>query len=372
MLRFFRCMVREHPLKKATMSMIESLTEAVKQHQAGRLESADARYRQILCQQPDHADALNALGVLMCQVGRPDQAITLIGHAVAVGDAIGQYGCNLGEAFRAAGRLDEAVTTLRLAVTRNPTDTQSHYNLGLALQKLDRHSEAMACFETAIQHDPRHFDSYFSLAGSLQQIGRIEDAIAGYDRIIDLFPEQTQAVAYRQEAINQRDAAAEEESLETLSEQEIYLRLSRHHETRDSMLYRGLCQAIQNGQIRIEIDLKRINHLDCPVAGDAFSTQFLYAVLIVAGLVAWFLSWPAGIGVLVASVLAYWTRLRRVINRRTKRYVLKQIAQDGALWDRLWRFGGVSLSCPGKEHSARCDAPADDWRAFVTEFLKTV
>lgn len=368
-------MVRGLRLKKAAMSIIESLTAAVKEHQAGHLDVAEARYREILCRQPDHTDTLNALGVLLCQTGHPETAVGLLERAVTLGDPTGFYHCNLGEALRASGRLDEAVAALQIAITRSPTDAQSHYNFGLTLEKLGRYAEAIGHFQTAIQHNPHQFDCYFSLANSLRQVGRIEDAMTEYDRIIELFPEQTQAKIYRQQLQEQHDAATaaaqREESLENLSEQEIYLRLSRRQESQDNLLYRGLCRAIQNGDVRIAIDLKRINHIDCPVAGDAFSTQFIYAVVIIAALVGWSVSWLAGAGVLAAGILAYWLGGRRIINQRTERYVLKQIFQDGALWDRLWRFGGVTLSCPGKGRWVTCTAPQGDWRIFIAEFLKT-
>ena len=43
---------------------------AVRHHQAGHLQQAEQLYRQILAQQPGHADALHMLGLIAHQLGR--------------------------------------------------------------------------------------------------------------------------------------------------------------------------------------------------------------------------------------------------------------------------------------------------------------
>jgi len=57
---------------------------ALKHHQSGQLQQAEQLYRQILAQQPQHADALHLLGVITHQMGRYDIAINLIHQAIAL------------------------------------------------------------------------------------------------------------------------------------------------------------------------------------------------------------------------------------------------------------------------------------------------
>ena len=82
----------------------ETLQTAVGHHQAGRLAEAEAIYRQILTQVPNHADALHLLGLVAFQTGHYDAAIELIGRAVASNPAVAAYHCNLGESCRRAGQ----------------------------------------------------------------------------------------------------------------------------------------------------------------------------------------------------------------------------------------------------------------------------
>jgi protein O-GlcNAc transferase len=57
--------------------------DAVRHHQAGRLNEAERLYREVLQADPRHADALHFLGVLAHQAGRNDVAVDLIDKAIA-------------------------------------------------------------------------------------------------------------------------------------------------------------------------------------------------------------------------------------------------------------------------------------------------
>ena len=61
------------------MTIEQAIEIAIGHHQAGRLAEAEAIYRQVLAQLPDHADALHLLGALACHTGHHAAAIELIG-----------------------------------------------------------------------------------------------------------------------------------------------------------------------------------------------------------------------------------------------------------------------------------------------------
>src|ERR1700723_3202307 len=56
-------------------------------HGAGRLAEADQVYQQILAAAPNHPDTLHMMGVLLLQVGQPDQALSWIERAIAASGA---------------------------------------------------------------------------------------------------------------------------------------------------------------------------------------------------------------------------------------------------------------------------------------------
>src|SRR4051812_39464687 len=77
------------------MDSITLLRSAVAAHQAGRLDSAEELYQQVLKQDPANPDAWHLLGLAAYQSGRAEQAADLMRRAIAIrGDA--EYWSNLG------------------------------------------------------------------------------------------------------------------------------------------------------------------------------------------------------------------------------------------------------------------------------------
>ncbi len=60
------------------------LEEAVRQHQAGRLEQAALLYQKILSADPANADALHLLGMVLLRQGQAQPAVELTRKAIAI------------------------------------------------------------------------------------------------------------------------------------------------------------------------------------------------------------------------------------------------------------------------------------------------
>ena len=81
---------------------------------------AEAGYRALLADHPDHSDALNLLGVLQLQGGNAAAAEGLIRRAIKARPEVADYHCGHGEALRALDRLDEAEAAFQAALAREP------------------------------------------------------------------------------------------------------------------------------------------------------------------------------------------------------------------------------------------------------------
>jgi len=157
------------------MTPQQLLDQAVEHHRAGRLQQAEALYRQALQLEPNTPDAVNLLGVLAGQRGRHADAVTLIQQAIALLPS-GPYHANLAEAFRASGRFFEAVDAYCEALKRQPGRPQLSYALGLVLEKLDRLDEAIVAHRQALAIDPKFAPPHESLCGLLSRVGRHQEA----------------------------------------------------------------------------------------------------------------------------------------------------------------------------------------------------
>lgn len=141
----------------------DAFRAALGQHQAGRLDAAETIYRQILEVVPAHAPALHLLGVIALQSARPQEAISLIGRALAIDSLQPGFHSNLGEAHRSLGQLSEAVGCYRQALVLAPDFSEAHNNLALALQIQGEFAAARDHFEQALRIMPDYVEAHYNL-----------------------------------------------------------------------------------------------------------------------------------------------------------------------------------------------------------------
>lgn len=169
-------------------SVSGELDRAIRHHQAGELEAANAIYRRILDSNPNHPDALNLAGVLAHQTGHQESAIRLIELAIGVNGANASYYNNLGEAYRAFGQNREAIGAYENALRINPRDVAANNNLGLALQILQRDDEARSAYERALVLAPNDIEVLLNLGNLHREFSRLEESAHAFRRAIGLFP----------------------------------------------------------------------------------------------------------------------------------------------------------------------------------------
>ena len=86
----------------AEMTLDEAFALASQLHQEGRLQEAEAGYRQIIAYVPNHADALNLLGVVTSQLGAAEGA-EFIRQAIVLEPTSAHYRTNLAVALAQLG-----------------------------------------------------------------------------------------------------------------------------------------------------------------------------------------------------------------------------------------------------------------------------
>ena len=170
------------------MSVQEAMRAAVQLHQAGRLQEAEAIYRQVLEQVPGHPDALHLMGVLAHQTGRHERAVELIGRAIRVNPGNAFFHNSLGEAYRAMGSLDSAVTSYERAIALRPDYAEGYSNLGNALVEKGQLAQAIAMHRKAVELRPDLGGAYNNLGLALRKNRQPDEAIAALRKAIVLQP----------------------------------------------------------------------------------------------------------------------------------------------------------------------------------------
>jgi Flp pilus assembly protein TadD len=175
------------------MTIQQNLNLAIQQHQAGQLAEAEKIYRQILTQQPNHADALHLLGVIAAQVGKPTTAIELIRRSVAIEPSVAQFHSDLGNAFRDAKQLDQAVTAYRHAIQLKPDYFIARNNLGNVLCDQGMLDDGIAAYRDALRYQPDFAGAYANLGKALRDKRQIDESIAALRKAIQLQPDYAEA-----------------------------------------------------------------------------------------------------------------------------------------------------------------------------------
>src|SRR5438552_16384042 len=125
--------VEKRPHAHVAPSTATLLQVAADHHRAGRVQPAEQLYRTILARNPEHAVALDYLGILAHQQGRDDEAVRLIEAAIRVEPGRAAYLSDLATVQQHRGDLDIAIANFRRAIALEPDFADAHYNLGNAL-----------------------------------------------------------------------------------------------------------------------------------------------------------------------------------------------------------------------------------------------
>lgn len=129
-------------------------TRALLADQLDRFEEAEANLRAILAQDPDHAEALNALGYTLADRNlRLDEAFTLIDKALKLNPDNPAILDSMGWVLFRQGKLTEAEGYLRRAYAREP-DGEIAAHLAEVLAAQGRRDEALQLIQDALTRDP--------------------------------------------------------------------------------------------------------------------------------------------------------------------------------------------------------------------------
>jgi predicted O-linked N-acetylglucosamine transferase (SPINDLY family) len=238
------------PLPKTqALNVPQTLAQALKLHEQGRLAEAGQLYAAILVLRPDHFDALQMMGLVKLAAGQPTEALRLVSAAMASRkpspqillnhglildalkrheEAIGSFDQalklkskyaeahnNRGATLVTLGRGEEGLESCHKAIALKPDYVEAHYNAGTALRLLGRYDEALKCFDRALALRPNYFKAHNNRGAVLEGLRRFDEALVCYDRALELAPDFTEARNNRGRVLIGLDRA--EEAIENFS-----------------------------------------------------------------------------------------------------------------------------------------------------------
>ena len=167
--------------------------EARRQHQAGNIETAVGLYRQLLLDEPNHAQVWYLLGAACVQLGRLDEARSSLRQATSVNPRHAEAHNHLGVVLAQQASLDDAIASFRRALELKPGNLEVLNNLGLALLRQDKPAEAIALFQRALELKPDDAKARHNLHRALREQGHFEELLTSQRQAVGQQPESAQA-----------------------------------------------------------------------------------------------------------------------------------------------------------------------------------
>lgn len=160
--------------------------DAVAHHQDGRLDEAEAIYRDILARTADDRRVLQNLGILCWRQGRRDEALSLYERALATAPGDPALNAWIGGALFTLKDYDRAELHLRRALARRADDVRLMLSLASLLDERNMPEEAEDLLRRAVQIAPGEAAAHRKLADFLCGRGRATDATASFRRVVEL------------------------------------------------------------------------------------------------------------------------------------------------------------------------------------------
>jgi tetratricopeptide (TPR) repeat protein len=162
--------------------------EALRLHQAGRLDEAAALYKYVAKHFPAQPDPWRLLGLVAFQKGDARSALDLFDKAIKLDPANAQYRFDRARALKAQNRLEASLLAYDKAVALDPVHADAWAGRGNLLRELGRPQEALASYDRALQIQPDGAETWANRGAVLRELERYDDALASYQRALALNP----------------------------------------------------------------------------------------------------------------------------------------------------------------------------------------
>lgn len=169
-------------------AMQSQLQEAWQQHRAGNLSAAKSAYKKILTVDPNCAQALHLLGILLSQQGDLALAAHYLQKAVKLEPEQSVYHNNLANALVGLKRYEEALSHYQQALRLNPEYAEAYNNLGNVYYRQQHWEQAVACYSKATSLQPDYVEAHRNLGLVLLQQNKLAEAEKQFRNVLALHP----------------------------------------------------------------------------------------------------------------------------------------------------------------------------------------
>lgn len=180
-------------LPQAENSSIEVLfQQALNAHHTGDIKYARDVYEYILSLQPEHVEAIHALGLLATELQQWDTAIAWIQKALSIQPNSARFHLHLANAFKNINQFEFALTHYQAALRLNPHYAEVHNNLASLFYRQNQLDRARQHYVQAIDLKPDYLDAHFNLGLVFLAQQEKNAAVTQFKNVLSLHPNSIQ------------------------------------------------------------------------------------------------------------------------------------------------------------------------------------
>lgn len=179
--------------KRRAMAFAADLERAEKHRRDGEKDKAEAIYRRILKDDPEHVEAARLLAGIATDHERYREAEVFLQRATELAPDYARAWVDLANVQRHLDKFDDAVRSAEQVIELVPDAAESHMVYASAIGAAGRHEEAISAFARVLELDPAKRGALCAMAHHQKTVGRQADAVDSYRQCIALEPEHGEA-----------------------------------------------------------------------------------------------------------------------------------------------------------------------------------
>ena len=171
-------------------------------HQLWKLDEAEAQYRNLLVQAPDHPRAWLGLGHCVLRRGEPAGALDCFNRAAAIHPRDRDVSLAIGDALRDCGAFDPATAIVEEVLNADPVFVDAWLGLGRIHRQAGRREAALAAFRRGAECSPNLVRPLMEMAIEERLLGHFQEAKSLLERSVALDPDNVDAVVAAAELLS--------------------------------------------------------------------------------------------------------------------------------------------------------------------------
>ena len=158
-----------------------------------QIDRADQGYRQLLEATPDWAEAWNAYGSWLWDIGRYEETVTACGKAVELDPSLLDAWHNHGSALAELQRFEAAKASIARVLAARPQHLEAMGAMAVIELGLGRPEQALEIQDQIVALNPRYAEAYVNRSNAKKKMGNREGAVADLRKALELSPGLTHA-----------------------------------------------------------------------------------------------------------------------------------------------------------------------------------